>query len=198
MIGAKRRGNPANAEFELRHSPFFLLARLSNRYVQDLDAVLKAIDMDVPGWRTLMIVAEHEPRSVSEIAELSAIRLSTMTRVVQRLVEQGLVRVQQRAEDGRKTDVYLTPAGHAACTRVRVIASGVYERATADFSDGDISRLCELLQRAHRNLAPTAAAPAPRVSPPSRRRAEPPAVDARQRSASRRDRPGRRGPTARR
>ena len=190
MIGAKRRGNPANAEFELRHSPFFLLSRLSNRYVQALEAVLKAIDMDVPGWRTLMIVAEHEPRSVSEIADLSAIRLSTMTRVVQRLVEQGLVRVQQRAEDGRKTDVYLTPAGHAACKRVRGITSGVYERATADFSDADITRFCELLRRAHRNLAP--------VNPPSRRRAEPPAVDVRQRSASRRDRPGRRGPTARR
>jgi DNA-binding MarR family transcriptional regulator len=152
MTGAKRRGNPANDDFELRHSPFFLLSRLSNRYVQNLDAVLKAIDMDVPGWRTLMIVAEHEPRSVSEIADLSAIRLSTMTRVVQRLIQQGLVRVQPRAEDARKTDVYLTPAGRAACKRVRVIASGVYERATSDFTDADITRFCDLLLRAYRNL----------------------------------------------
>jgi DNA-binding MarR family transcriptional regulator len=166
MTGAKRKGNPASDEFELRHSPFFLLSRLSNRYVQDLDAVLKTIGMDVPGWRTLMIVAEHEPRSVSEIADLSCIRLSTMTRVVQRLVRQGLVRVQQRAEDGRKTDVYLTPAGRVACRRVRGIASGVYERATSDFTDADVSQLGELMARAHRNLA----TPAPPHELPRKRR----------------------------
>lgn len=154
MTGAKRRGNPVNDEFELRYSPFFLLSRLSNRYVQDLDRVLKTIEMDVPGWRTLMIVAEQEPRSVSEISDLSCIRLSTMTRVVQRLVQQDLVRVQQRAEDGRKTDVYLTPAGRAACKRVKGIAAAVYERALADFTDTDVAHLCELLLRAHRNLAP--------------------------------------------
>ncbi|MCZ8131754.1 MAG: MarR family transcriptional regulator [Steroidobacteraceae bacterium] len=149
---AKRRGDPAAEAFRLRHSPFFLLSRLSNRYVLDMEAVLKTIQMDIPRWRTLMIVREREPSSVSEIAELACIRLSTMTRVVQRLVRQGLARVDRRALDGRKTDVYLTAAGRRACEDVRRIASRVYARAFADFGDDDVRRLCELLGRAHANL----------------------------------------------
>lgn len=149
---AKRRGDPAAAGFALRHSPFFLLSRLSNRYVLDMEAVLKTIGMDIPRWRTLMIVREHEPSSVSEIADLACIRLSTMTRVVQRLVRQGLARVGRRAEDSRKTDVHLTAAGRRACEDVRRIASRVYARAFADFSDDDVRTLCALLGRAHLNL----------------------------------------------
>lgn len=150
---AKRRGDPASAGFLLRHSPFFLLSRASNRYVLDMEAVLKTIGMDVPGWRTLMIVREREPSSVSEIADLACMRLSTMTRVVQRLVRQRLARVERRAADGRKTDVYLTPAGRRACEDVRRIASRVYARAFADFEDRDVAQLCRLLGRAHANLA---------------------------------------------
>jgi DNA-binding MarR family transcriptional regulator len=76
-----------------------------------------------------------------------------MTRVVQRLVRQGLARVEQRVDDGRKTDVFLTVAGRRACADVRRIASRVYARAFADFSDEDVGRLCELLRRAHANLS---------------------------------------------
>jgi DNA-binding MarR family transcriptional regulator len=149
----KRRGDPASDGFQLRNSPFFLLSRMSNRYVLDMEAVLKTIEMDIPRWRTLMIVREREPSSVSEIADLACIRLTTMTRVVQRLVRQGLARVEQRVDDGRKTDVYLTAAGRRACADVRRIASRVYARAFVDFSDEDVGQLCELLRRAHANLS---------------------------------------------
>lgn len=149
---SKRRGDPADRHFELGHSPFFLLNRLSNRYVLDMEATLKTIDMDIPRWRALMIVQEREPSSVSEIADLGCIRLSTMTRVVQRLVRQGLVRVRPRDGDARKTDVYLTPAGRAACDDVRRIASVVYGQAFEGFKDAEIATFCEQLRRVHANL----------------------------------------------
>ena len=165
----KRRGDPASDGFQLCNSPFFLLSRMSNRYVLDMEAVLKTIQMDIPRWRTLMIVREREPSSVSEIADLACIRLTTMTRVVQRLVRQGLARVEQRVEDGRKTDVYLTAAGRRACADVRRIASRVYARAFADFSDEDVGQLCELLRRAQANLSAGDLAGAVPVSPQHRR-----------------------------
>lgn len=149
---AKHLGDPGDPLFALRHSPFFLLSRLSNRYVLDMEAKLKKIGMDIPTWRTLMIVREREPSSVSEIADLACIRLSTMTRVVQRLLRAGLVRVRRRAGDGRKTDVYLTGAGRAACDAVRRIASRVYHHAFADFDSVGIADCCALLRRIHDNL----------------------------------------------
>lgn len=153
MADAKRRGDPAYESFSIHDSPFYLISRVSGRYVLDMEAVLKPIGMDIPRWRTLMIVREREPSSVSEIAELAAIRLSTMTRVVQRLARQGLVRIEPRANDGRKTDVYLTAAGRAAVSQVRSIASRVYQSGFRDFTPAEIRTLNGLLARVFDNLA---------------------------------------------
>jgi DNA-binding MarR family transcriptional regulator len=153
MADAKRRGDPAYPSFTIEDSPFYWIARVSGRYVLDMEAVLKTIGMDIPRWRTLMIVREREPSSVSEIAETAAMRLSTMTRVVQRLAAGGLVRLASRASDARKTDVYLTAAGRAAAQRVREIASRVYRQAFADFTAEEIRALNRSLVRVFRNLA---------------------------------------------
>ena len=156
MADAKQRGDPAYDNFELRDSPFFLIARVSGRYVLDMEMVLKTIDMDMPGWRTLMIVREREPSSVSEIADLAVMRLSTMTRVVQRLKKRGLVRIDSRPSDARKTDVYLTLKGKDMMQRVRLVASGVYDAAFRGISASDINQLNDLLRRMFENLAMTA------------------------------------------
>ena len=58
-----------------------------------MEEALRRIDMDVPSWRAIMLVHERNPSSVSEIAERAVIRLSTMTRVIQRLEKRGLVKL---------------------------------------------------------------------------------------------------------
>ncbi len=149
---AKRRGDPACERFVLDDSPFYLIARTSGRYAIDMQRILKSVGMDIPRWRALMILREQNPSSVSEIAERAVIQLSTVTRVVQRLEKQGLVRLASRKSDGRKTDVMLTDKGHAAVERVRECASRIYRLAFHDFSSQEIQTLNALLRRAFANL----------------------------------------------
>lgn len=150
---AKRRGDPATADFLITDSPFYLIARTAGRYAMDLENALRTIDMDVPSWRALMIVHETNPSSVSEIADRAVIRLSTMTRVVQRLEKRGLVKLDVRATDARVTEVYLTPAGLRTVAQVRAIASRIYNIAFHDLSPAEIATLNTLLGRVFRNLA---------------------------------------------
>jgi DNA-binding MarR family transcriptional regulator len=145
-------GDPEHAAFRMEHSPFYLIARTNGRYIIDMELMLKKIGMDIPRWRTLMILRERNASSVSEIADFAVMRLSTVTRLVQRLEKQGLVRLSTRASDARRTDVTLTPKGSRACERVRNTASRVYRLAFADFPAKDVDTLNTLLRRVFRNL----------------------------------------------
>lgn len=151
--GARLRSDPASPGFRIADYPFYLVNRAAARYAIDMGKALKGIGMDLPTWRALMILHERSPRSVTEIADQAVIRLSTMTRVVQRLDRSGLVRLASRPSDGRVTDVAITPAGIDAVSRVREVAARMYQRAFGDFSARDLETLNELLGRILHNLS---------------------------------------------
>lgn len=149
---AKTRGDPGYSEFLVADSPFYLIVRTARRYEMDMEHALRRIDMDVPSWRALMLLREHSPSSVSEIAEHAVMRLSTMTRVVQRLEKRGLVTLARRAADARVTDVYITAGGEQAVEQVRAVASRIYQSAFKDFDAGQINTLNGLLHKVFASL----------------------------------------------
>ncbi len=118
-----------------------------------MERSLKAIGMDLPRWRVLMIVNEVNPSSISEIADRAVMRLSTMTKVARRLEKEGLVRLAPRATDGRITDVFMTPHGLEAVSQIREVAGRVFAQAFENFSDEDVETLLSLERRLLDNLS---------------------------------------------
>jgi MarR family transcriptional regulator, organic hydroperoxide resistance regulator len=153
LADAKRRGDPEFPDFQLADSPLYLIVRTAGRYAQELENALNASGMDVLSWRALMIVNEVSPSSVSEIAEQSVTRLSTMTRVVQRLEKKNLVKLSKRPSDARVTEVQLTPLGKRCVERQRGTAGEIYRRAVRDLSAADIAALNGLTRRIFANLS---------------------------------------------
>ena len=149
---AKLLGDPAHPGFKVADSPFYLIVRTARRYEMDMDAALRRIDMDVPSWRAIMLVHEQNPSSVSEIAERAVTRLSTMTRVIQRLQKRGLVKLDTRAADARVTDVFITPRGEELVEQVRAVASRTYQSAFADLTAAEVETLNSLLLRVFNSL----------------------------------------------
>jgi DNA-binding MarR family transcriptional regulator len=149
---AWHRADPAQADFRLDASPFYWLTRISGRYMMEMSQLLRGIGMDVPRWRVLMILAEHEPASISTLSEEAVINLSTMTKMVQRMEANGLVTSAPRATDARVTEVLLTDSGRAALPGVRDAAGDVFRHAF-DTLDGDqIERLVGTLRHVFENL----------------------------------------------
>ncbi len=144
---AKSLADPSNPAFLLDGSPFYRLARVEGVYQQRMSQSLKAVGMDLPRWRVLMILHEKSPSTISEIATRAVIKLSTMTKVAQRLEREGLVRLAPNEDDARSTNVHLTPAGEGALTEIRSAASRIYRQATIDMDDSDIEKLNGLLGR---------------------------------------------------
>lgn len=149
---AKLRGDPAHPDFKIADWPFYLIARTTRRYEMDMEEALKRIDMDVPSWRAIMFLHEQNPSSVSEIADRAVTRLSTMTRVIQRLEKRGLVRLDTRAADARVTDVFITLQGEEVLEQVRAVASRIYQAVFKDMTAAEIQTLNNLVLRVFNNL----------------------------------------------
>jgi len=151
-VDAKRRGDPAARQFKLEHSPFFLMNQTIAAYGFAMERALRAVGMDIPRWRVLMLAHERGPISVGQIAEEAVIKLSTVTKVVQRLRDEGLVLLRRSQRDARVTEVELTEAGGQAVVVIREAASRLYQSAFRDLSAVEIERMNSMLRRVHRNL----------------------------------------------
>ena len=145
-------GDPSTEAFHVEKYPFYLLNRLVGRYNGVIDGRLRAIGLDIPYWRVLMILGERAPRGVRDIADAAVIPLSTMTRIIQRMAAAGLVTLASCAEDARVTHVSLLPLGEAKLAKARRATAPVYARIIRGLSARDFDKLIDLLARLYANL----------------------------------------------
>jgi DNA-binding MarR family transcriptional regulator len=148
----KERADPLFRHFRLDDYPFYLVSRASDQYVRRMERVLKEIGMDVPSWRTLMLLNEKTPRSVSELANLAVIKVPTMMKALQRMHKAKLVAIAQSRSDARVTEVHITAEGHEGVSRIRRVASRIYNQAFHQFTAGEIHTLNATLVRILDNL----------------------------------------------
>ncbi|MEP6831514.1 MAG: MarR family winged helix-turn-helix transcriptional regulator [Rhizomicrobium sp.] len=147
-------GDPGTVDFQVRKYPFYLLNRLVSRYNTIIETQLRAIGLDIPFWRVLMILGERAPQGVGDISEAAVINLSTMTRIVQRMARGKLVRCTPRTDDYRITDVFLTPLGKRKLAAARKITAPVFAAAIAGFSQREFRDTIETLDKLYTNLGP--------------------------------------------
>jgi DNA-binding MarR family transcriptional regulator len=81
------------------------------------------------------------PRRITELAELERLKQPTMTLLVQRLEQQGLVSREHHADDGRVVLVDLTQAGRAALEDYRAQARAALSAYVAEMSDEQVEAL---------------------------------------------------------
>ncbi|MGV2494976.1 MarR family winged helix-turn-helix transcriptional regulator [Pelagerythrobacter aerophilus] len=152
MQDPRELGDPGTAAFQLEKYPFYLLNRLVSRYNLVIEARLKAIGIDIPYWRVLMVLGEKSPRSVGQLAEAAVIPLSTMTRIVQRMVTAKLVACRPLERDNRVVKVTMTAEGKRKLSEARTITAPVYAQIIQGFSIEDFEHLTNSLDQMHTNL----------------------------------------------
>lgn len=144
---------PVDTTFAKEEFPFYWLARVQAAYSMEMERVLKPVGIDIPSWRALLIL-EEGACSVSEIALHSVAKLSTVTKLVQRMRDEGLVETAPWAEDNRVTVVNITEAGHQAIHRGRLATAHLFSRSFDGLTAGQIKRLNETLRQLLDNVSP--------------------------------------------
>lgn len=144
--------DPGSPDFELSKYPFYLLNRLVSQYNAVIEPRLRAIGLDIPYWRVLMILGTGSPRGVREIATAAVIPLSTMTRITQRMASAGLVALAPSPEDARVTLVSILKLGEEKLAQARKTTAPIYARIIRGVSADEFDCLIGMLDHLYLNL----------------------------------------------
>ncbi|HZY17383.1 MAG TPA: MarR family winged helix-turn-helix transcriptional regulator [Ramlibacter sp.] len=88
-----------------------LLGQANHALYKDFDSQVRARGLSPIEWRVLATLQDSEPLTVSQLAHEVLAKQPTVTKLVQRMAEQGWVVLQADAADQRRTLVAVTPAG---------------------------------------------------------------------------------------
>ena len=143
---------PASEAFDVEAFPPYWIARLNAQYGLCMEKTLKTVKMDVSRWRVAMILRVYGDLSISRIAEHAVGKLPTITKIVYRMQDEGLVTVSTSARDGRVSLVGLSGKGYAVVDQVLAATQGLFERLFSGFTEAQIGRLNGDLQKMLDNL----------------------------------------------
>jgi MarR family transcriptional regulator, organic hydroperoxide resistance regulator len=147
--------NIVNADlenFDFREWPFYWLTRAGGVYFKTMEEGLRGLGLDLPRWRVLMSLYQENRLSVSELADHAIVKLSTMTKIVQRMEQDGLVHCRPFADDRRVTEVVVTEAGLRAGEAAWELAHKTYDIAFQGIPSKQEASLLAVLRRITENM----------------------------------------------
>jgi DNA-binding MarR family transcriptional regulator len=148
----QNRYNPASEDFKKEEFPFYWLARLNGRYSMAMEKILKKIDLDIPRWRILLTIKDHDELSISEISVHAIAKLSTVTKIVYRMKADGLVDTNTCSSDGRVTQVSLTELGRQTIEKAQGATSNIFNMSFKGLTEAQITKLNGTLEKIFNNL----------------------------------------------
>ena len=113
---------------------------------------LAAYDLSIAMWRIMAVLASSGGQRQIDLAGLTSIEVSTLSRLVTRLVQMGVVTRTRSASSTREVVVKLTAKGSAQVARLIPIAHDYEAVAVAGLSAADVAVLKRCLRRVYANM----------------------------------------------
>jgi len=103
-------------------------------------------------WSALRVLWQQEGLSQVELAQRMMVEKASLTTVVKAMAAQGLITRIRNAEDQRKVNIFLTPAGRRLKSKILPLVGKINKRATRRLSAAEVHQLHTLLARVMINL----------------------------------------------
>ena len=133
------------------------------------EEVLAEHGLSIAMWRVLAAIAAHGSQRQIDLADLTSIDASTLSRLVSRLVRAGLATRGRSANSNREVAVKLSGKGNALVARLIPLARQYEAAAIAGLSREELVVLKRCLRRAYANMKNRDAAAAGAVDLRSRK-----------------------------
>ena len=131
----------------------YLINRVGSALVARFsEHALAGTRLNIATWRVLAALSHRGPLRQIDIAEITSMEVSTMSRLITRLVQMGLVSRKRSRLSNREVAVELTPKAAALVERLIPIAHKLEEAATQGLSKRERAELKRALRRMHENL----------------------------------------------
>ncbi|MFW6410360.1 MAG: MarR family winged helix-turn-helix transcriptional regulator, partial [Halanaerobiales bacterium] len=106
---------------------------------------LKSYSLTVPRFKTLWTVSINQPINMSNLHNKMYLAKSTLTVIVDRLVEDGLLKRHRDSHDRRVVLVEITEQGQKYLDELLQIRQNYLQHALAELDQGEKKHLIELL-----------------------------------------------------
>ena len=139
--------------FDLEHHPFFWMTQVIAARDAALTGELKDAGLRANEWRVLASLRARKRLSMSELADLSSIDRTTLSRTVDRMQKAGWVTRLADSDDLRVTRLSLTAAGARLFDRIWPTVERLNQAAIEGLPAGAAEMLRWTLERMKHNLA---------------------------------------------
>ena len=131
---------------------FYLMLQATRRREIALGEALGKIGLTVPKFRALIVISRLKSAVTSEVAHLSSVDRTTLTRTIDQLVAAGLVHRAPSPSDRRVIRLSLSEAGEELVMRAREASHDYNDRMLADVPDDRRIGALRLLQQVVNNM----------------------------------------------
>lgn len=138
---------PNNEPDSLKNYPFFWISQVYGRYSQLIEKSIKKLGIDNTRRKIILSTYALGQASITEIANLSTLKLTTATKAVYRLVEDDIVEVFSSDQDERISMVKLTEKGYSLVEQINQISQVMLSGILNAFDDQELSDLNAQLKK---------------------------------------------------
>jgi MarR family transcriptional regulator, lower aerobic nicotinate degradation pathway regulator len=149
---ARGRKESGAGAFRLEDHLFFHFSQILARRTKAINAGLRRYGLDYPRWRVLAVLQEHPGATMGELADLTSVDRTTLTRTLGLMEEAALIVRRERKSDRRSVAISLTAQGRRMFARILPLTLAETDRALTGFSAEEIGTLRDRLKRMAANL----------------------------------------------
>ncbi|WP_428684135.1 MarR family winged helix-turn-helix transcriptional regulator [Sphingopyxis sp.] len=131
----------------------FLLNDSARLFRRAFNARTKGTGITALQWRLISYLKRHEGIRQGPLADLIEVEPITLSRMVDRLVESGLVERRADPTDRRAWQLYLTDRAGDLLHAMRRTAEDLNAEATDGLTPAELEQLAELVERIRANLS---------------------------------------------
>lgn len=123
----------------------YLLARASEVVSREFHDSLRPDGISVPYWRVLATLSDRDGMTIGELADIVLMQQPTLTKVIDRMMRDGLVTREHDSDDRRRVLVRISSVGRKKVGNLLARARQ-HEQSVLDGYDGDAERLKDVLR----------------------------------------------------
>jgi DNA-binding MarR family transcriptional regulator len=143
---------PRLGEMGLNNFAPYLMNRIIGRYNAALATEMASLGLTTPQMRSLAVLSVIDGILIRELAVYAVVQQSTLSRALDMLDQNGMIRRATDAQDSRATRVFITDAGRDAYDRLWPHMAAAYEAMFKGIGTDEKRAFVGTLQTLLRNI----------------------------------------------
>jgi DNA-binding MarR family transcriptional regulator len=143
---------PRLGEIGLANYPPYLMNRIMGQYNASIRAEMAKLGLTTPKMRALAVLSVMDGLLVGQLAVHAIVEASTLSRALDALQADGLVRREVDSADSRAVRVFITEAGRAAFETLWPHMAGTFQAMFTGIDEAEARAFVATLTKIHTNI----------------------------------------------